>query len=242
MKAHKYVSQLHKFLGLVIGVQILLWVSGGFVMSFFDIERVRGEHLMAAHAPRPLPAAAVPAAVRAAIGDRGVLSLSMEVRLDRPLAEIVFADGGGRALVDLESAAVLSPLDAGWAERIARADYAGKADIAAVELIRENSPQEYRGPLPVWRVALADDEETTLYISPETGRVLARRNRIWRLYDVFWMLHIMDYDARVNFNHPLLVGAALLAVLMAASGLVLMVWRIGRRDFAWLGVTRAKRQ
>ena len=240
MKTHKYVSQLHKLVGLVIGLQILLWVSGGFVMSFFDIERVRGEHLMAAHAPRPLPPTAIPATVHRVAGGRDIRSVTIEYRLDRPLAEVAFADGG-RALVDLEGAALLSPLDAGWARRIAEADYAGEADIAAVELIRGDPPQEYRGPLPVWRVALADDEETTLYISPESGRVLARRNRIWRLYDFFWMLHIMDYDERVDFNHPLLVTAALIAFLMAASGLGLMFWRLGRRDFAWLGGTRRKK-
>ena len=240
MKTHKFVSQIHKLVGLIIGVQILLWISGGFVMSFFDIERVRGEHLIAAHVPQPLPPAAIPAAVSTAIGDRGVRSVAMEYRLDRPLAEVAFADGG-RALVDLETATILSPLDAGWAERIARADYAGEAGIRSLDLIASDPPQEYRGPLPVWRIAFADEEETTLYVSPESGRVLARRNRIWRLYDFFWMLHIMDYDERVDFNHPLLVGAAVIAFLMASSGLVLMLWRLGRRDFAWLGVARKKR-
>lgn len=241
MKSHKYISQIHKFVGLIIGIQILLWTAGGFVMSFFDIERVRGEHLIAAQAPLPLPPAALPASVRAVAGNRDIDSVTLEYRFDRPIAEISFLDGG-RALVDLDSGRLLSPLDANWARRIAKIDYAGDGDIRAMELIREDPPQEYRGPLPVWRVTLADEEETTLYISPETGRVLARRNDIWRLYDFFWMLHIMDYEERVDFNHPLLVGAAIVAFLMALSGLVMLFWRLGRRDFAWIGIARTRRQ
>ncbi|MFQ5348741.1 MAG: PepSY domain-containing protein [Rhodothalassiaceae bacterium] len=241
MKSHKYISQIHKFVGLVIGIQILLWTAGGFVMSFFDIERVRGEHLIAAQAPQPVPPAALPASVRAVAGNRDIDSVTLEFRFDRPLAEVIFADGS-RALVDLASGRLLSPLDGAWVRRIAKADYAGDADIAAMELIRADPPQEYRGPLPVWHVALADDEETTLYISPETGRVLARRNDIWRLYDFFWMLHIMDYEERVDFNHPLLVTAAVIAFLMALSGILLLLWRLGRRDFAWIGIARTGRR
>jgi len=37
------------------------------------------------------------------------------------------------------------------------------------------------------------------------------------------MLHIMDYDTRDDFNHPLLVIAAASALLFALSGAVLLV-------------------
>ena len=51
---------------------------------------------------------------------------------------------------------------------------------------------------------------------------MARRNDWWRLFDVVWMLHIMDYDTRDDFNHPLLIVSAATALLFALSGVVLL--------------------
>lgn len=62
---------------------------------------------------------------------------------------------------------------------------------------------ELRGHVgPIWRVAFRDADHTTLHISAWDGQILERRNRSWRLFDVFWMLHIMDYGKRENFNTP----------------------------------------
>ena len=43
------------------------------------------------------------------------------------------------------------------------------------------------------------------------------------MFDFFWMLHIMDFDEREDFNHPLLQIAAALGLIIALSGVVLWV-------------------
>jgi len=48
------------------------------------------------------------------------------------------------------------------------------------------------------------------------------------------MLHIMDYRNRIDFNHPLLVGAAILAISLTISGVVLIFKSFNRQDFRWL--------
>lgn len=238
MRVHKTISRIHKLVGLVIGLQIVLWISGGVVMSFFDIERVRGEHLIAAPAPQILSPDVLPPALAPLAEGRELRSVQLERRLDRAVAELVFADGG-RLIADAASGERLSPFGEGDIRAIAAADYAGDAGIAAVLLIERDPPIEYRNRLPVWRVEIDDEEGTRLYVSPETGRVLARRNDVWRLYDFFWMLHIMDYQGREDFNHPLLIGAGLLAFLLATSGLPLLYFRLRRRDF---GLSRKRRR
>ena len=97
---------------------------------------------------------------------------------------------------------------------------------------------EYRGPLPVWQVVMGDAEDTRLYISPATGDVIARRNDTWRLYDFFWMLHIMDYENRTNFNNPLVITASIAALIASISGIWLIFYRFGRRDFRWLSLKK----
>ena len=62
----------------------------------------------------------------------------------------------------------------------------------------------------------------------DTGQVRARRNEMWRWFDTFWMLHIMDYKTRDNFNHPVLIGFAGLALVSALAGFILLILRIQR--------------
>jgi len=113
---------------------------------------------------------------------------------------------------------------------VALADYAGEAEIIGAALMEETNV-EYRGTVPVWRFDFADADKTHLYVSPDTGRVAARRNATWRLYDFFWMLHIMDYQDRENFNNPLVVSAAITALVMVLMGFALLFWRLRLRDW-----------
>ena len=91
---------------------------------------------------------------------------------------------------------------------------------------------EFRGrETAAWKVDFEGSEPLSLYIDPWTGDILARRTARWRLFDFLWMLHIMDYDTRDDFNHPLLQGAAIMGLLIALSGLAywLMTSRVFRR-------------
>jgi exosortase/archaeosortase len=88
--------------------------------------------------------------------------------------------------------------------------------------------------LPVWRVNFADEEETSLYVSMTEARVVARRSEKWRLFDFFWMLHIMDYEERHDFNNPLLITFSVSALLFAFSGIFLLFFRFYRRDFNFI--------
>ena len=46
---------------------------------------------------------------------------------------------------------------------------------------------------------------------------------LWRVFDFVWMLHIMDYDERDDFNHPLLLITAGTALLFVFTGLWMLV-------------------
>jgi len=99
--------------------------------------------------------------------------------------------------------------------------------LVSVQLVAEAQYRgEYRGkPAPAWRVDLEHPKRPHIYVDAVTGEALARRNRLWRLFDFFWMLHIMDYRARESFNHPLLTAMSALALATGLSGLGLWGWR-----------------
>lgn len=50
MKVLRYSTQIHKWVGLVVGLQVLFWVGGGLVMTAIPIEAVRSEHRLNAPA------------------------------------------------------------------------------------------------------------------------------------------------------------------------------------------------
>lgn len=233
MRFRRVIRQVHRWLGLLVGLQILLWVSGGVVMSVLKLEEVRGEHLAAQRPLAPLDAAKVgvsPADLLARPSDTVPATLTLTSLLERPVYRL---SGEGKTwLVDAGNGAILSPLPQETAEAIARADYAGEAPLAAMEWV-ELPESEFRGRAPpLWRARFADALDTAIYVAPDSGLVVARRNDLWRVFDFVWMLHIMDYQERENFNHPLLVTSAVTALLFVLSGAVMLFLSFRRRASA----------
>jgi len=228
-----FFVRVHKWTALVVGIQLFLWVAGGLVMSLSDIDEVHGERTKARIEPKPLR------------GDRLVALEKIFDQAPEPIAALQLSDGmlgpeyrltgisGAVHRFDAQSGTRLDAIDADQALAIATAHYSG-AGVGQTPIQVSRNSTEYRGRLPVWRVDFDDDAETSLYVAADTGEVVTRRNRLWRVYDVAWMLHIMDYREREDFNHPLLVSASVLALLVALSGIYLIIvasWRNDIRAF-----------
>lgn len=228
----RWLIKLHKWAALIIGLQVLAWVAGGLVMSAIPIQQVRGEHNIAAPAGELDLAGVMSPGEAAAIA--GITPTSVELR---PwLGRTVYGfgrDQGASLIMDAVTGEILSPIDADTARAVALADYAGEPAIDAVTFFTE-ATWESRRDMPTWRVDFADGEGTRLYVSAATGEVVARRNDVWRIFDFFWMLHIMDYSERTNFNHPLLILASMFALGMSLFGFILL--------FPWLGRIIARRK
>ncbi len=224
-----WTIRIHKWIALIVGIQIILWVAGGVVMTVLSIESVRGEHNIA----QPAPVAILPAelisperAVEAINPDGIVTEIHLQAWQGRPVFNVLRADGAS-SLVDARTAEVITPITRDTAIAVANSDYAGDAQIEAVEYFEEPT-WEYRRAGPAWRISFADGEGTRIYVSPDTGLVTARRNDRWRFFDFFWMLHIMDYEEREDFNTLHLQVFAVLALISVLAGLVLLVIRMQR--------------
>ena len=229
------IYTLHRWIGLLVCLQLLAWSIGGLVFSVLDIRAVRGEtdspmtpYRAMDHASivRGLQEGVASAALamgervaHLALIDRG-LGARWEIRDQTgDLIACLLADGSPAPMVSREQA-----------ERLALDDFTPPAQPREAVLIEANPPIEYRAkPLPAWRVVLDHPRRPHIYVDARTGEISARRNRAWRIFDFFWMLHTMDYAGRDDFNHPLLTGASVLAITTAASGLGLWLWRFATR-------------
>lgn len=219
---------LHRWLGLLVVLQLLAWVAGGLTMALLDIDRVRGAHLAAPAVPADLRGAGALVAVDEVLAgvDQPVHGLSLQSLLGRPVWRLNTA--AGSLLLDAADGARLDPLDRRTAVAIARADFTGQAGPVQAHWISEPNTEIRGRELPLWRVDMGDELATSIYVSPRTGEVVARRNRLWRVFDFVWMLHIMDYRQREDFNHPLLVATAATALAFVLTGLAMLAVSLRR--------------
>lgn len=239
----KWFRKIHRWLGVLMALQIVAWMASGFYFALFPIETIRGEHLAAELNPLTasdleglLPAAQAWQSVQAAVGGNSILaSISLVPRFERAWYRVdgtIETEPFSR-LVNAQDGQVMGFLDAEQAQAVAAASLRVPASVVAVELVSEAPPgSEYRGrSLPLWRVSFSEPEALNLYIDGWTGEVTARRTTRWRIFDFFWMLHIMDFDERDDFNTGLLQVAAALGLLLALTGLVywVMTTRVFRR-------------
>ena len=233
----RWSLQLHKWIGLVVGLQVVGWVLGGLIMTAIPIERVRSEQHIAAFQPDALALdrAISPLAAAQAAGMHPV-ETTLKSTLRGPVWILKDAEGTSRAF-DAATGRPMAPMTPNEARLLAGVAYQGKGRPVEVRYFK-TPPQEAGKPGPLWRVEFDDPERTAFYLSPTTGEVVSRRSNVWRFYDFFWRIHILDFKTGDNFNHPLIVGAAAATLVMAVTGVVLLWIRLSRDLAGVLGRRR----
>ena len=220
-------TQIHKWLALVVGLQVLGWVVGGLVMTAIPIERVRGEHHVAQFQPAALPISGIVSYQDVARG-LGIEPVEAALRSTLRGPQWRLKDAGGAVHVaDAITGRHVAPLAKSEARLLAGVQYQGRGQPAEAQWFAV-APQEAGKPGPLWRVDFDDAEKTSFYLSPETGEVVSRRSDVWRFYDVFWRIHILDFKTGDNFNNPLVIAAAALTLPVVITGLILLWIRLGR--------------
>lgn len=218
-----WMRRLHKWVGLIIALQFVVWMGSGLVMSLLDHDSVQGHAHRADHGGHAPPAWPVdsldPARVVSGAG-QPVQSLEAAWLLERPVYRVTGKEGPW--LVDAATAAPVA-IDAATARKIAEADYVGEGKARAPMRLEQANLESRTHEGPIWRVDFDDADGTTLYVSALDGRILERRNDAFRLFDIVWMLHIMDYTGRQDFNNPLVVMMAAGGTWIALSGVWLLV-------------------
>lgn len=229
------LRRIHKWIGLVLGLQFVIWAASGATMALLDMDEVAGGKKPAAKAlPLSLAARSIWPKVQGAVAGQTITGLAVRPLLDRPVFEVTTA--AGVRLFDASDGRPLA-VDGPVVRKIAEASYAGSGKVVAVGPLRKLEIAVREHKLPIWRVDFADETNSSFYVSGETGALLERRNDTWRTWDFVWMLHNMDYVNRTSFNHPLIVTLALGIIWLAITGFWLLFrtkWRPDVRRLARL--------
>lgn len=217
--------KVHKYLGWVLLLQLIFWFGSGLVMSLLPIEQVRGEHLRQA---LPIPAwsqALSPAQLAQQLPDH---QLKLSQQGTTPVYQ--FSKGNQQLYYSALTAEVIAPLTEAQVKDLAGRQYQGTAEIDKIQHLQQ-APFEVRHlATPLWHVQFADEQGSSFYLEEYTGKLLSVRTTNWRIFDFVWMLHIMDYQDREDFNHPLLIVFSATALFFTLTGALLLPWRRKKRS------------
>ncbi len=226
-----WLRRIHKWVGLVIGLQFLLWAISGTAMALLDMDEVAG----GPRAESPIPPLSTGATawprVQQALSGQSVTGLRLGNMPQGTVYQATTTQG-----VRLFSAADGRPLviDQTTAAAVARTAHPDSAAIKSVVPLTQLTFAVREHELPIWKIDFEDARNSSYYVSGSTGELLQRRNDTWRWWDFFWMLHIMDYSERASFNHPLIITVGFAMVWLAVTGFWLLFRTMWRHDFAWV--------
>ncbi len=227
----RFLKKVHKWVALLIGIQVLLWLVSGLMMSLLNPEKVSGQKWAreAAHQVEALPAGTLLEPGDLPVEQTtGAQLIRLMMHKGQPVYRI--SRNGSTVLIDATNGTVIT-YDKNAAVKLASDDYLGDGQIRLIErgIAPDMETRNHRGDY--WLIDFSDGVETSLYVSTSTGAILERRNNYWRVFDVFWMLHIMDYSERSNFNNTLIIVVALIAIWLGLSGFLLLFGSFERSDF-----------
>ena len=226
MRTRVIARKTHKWLGLLVGLQVVIWSLTGLYMTAIHLDIIHGDHLIREAPPKPADVSQLRDPIPMAAANGAQTARLTWVR-DQPT--YVFTTEAGDKAFDAVSGRPAAAPNEAQIRSIAKSTYRGTERIVSAGLITD-IPGEIRGRKPpLWRVEFDHWNKPTLYFSPTTGELVTRRHELWRIFDFFWMLHVMGYEDRDNVNNPLIRVFTWGALLVVLSGAWLLLYSFHRK-------------
>ena len=215
-KATQKIRKTHRYLGLFIGIQFLMWTLSGLYFSWTDLDSIHGDpykktdvHILSSDSlisPTSLDV------------ENGIQHISLQNIADKPYYYV-----NKKELYHAQTGIKKEGITAVEALAIADQQLVGRLERIGVEKIEAADPHhEYRNkPLPAYVISYNTPDSLKAYVSIQDGKFQTARHQSWRWFDFLWMTHTMDYKGRDDFNNTLLRGFSLLGLLTVLSGFLL---------------------
>jgi uncharacterized iron-regulated membrane protein len=215
-KTAKWIRKSHRYLGIFLGIQFLMWTISGMYFSWTDIDEIHGDQFKKQE-PKQM--------VFSDLLGTGQLN-SMQPIQSLELLEIAeepYYWINEAKLYNAKTGEGKEGVTKEEAQEVAQRYMLPELKIAAIKRIEEvGNHHEYRGrPLPAYEISYETPQNLKAYVAVENGAFQTARHRDWRWFDFLWMTHTMDYDTRDNFNTIVLRAFSLLGLITVLSGFLL---------------------
>ena len=229
MKVGLILRKSHRYIALIISLQLLAWSISGIYFTWNNIDEIRGNHLW----QKPTSATSInPVNIDKTLQKlknyKAIESISKLTFLNSPAYHLTYIDEQNTkrsTIYDIKHRKLHYQLSIEQINKSALLQSKLDANIISTEFIEStDSHHEYRGKsLPIWSVQFDDPENTVFYIDPKTAEIKSVRHDSWRWFDFLWMLHTMDYEGRDDFGNLLIKTFSIIAFITALSGIILFI-------------------
>lgn len=215
-KTAKWIRKAHRYLGIFLGIQFLMWTISGMYFSWTNIDGIHGDHFKKENVNKT--------------GFTDLLGTD-NLKLQKPIVSLQLLEIAGKPyywinetqLYDAKTGELKTKVTQKEALQVAERYMLPELEVAGVQMISTvDGHHEYRGrPLPAYEISYDTPQNLKAYVAVENGMFQTVRHRDWRWFDFLWMTHTMDYDTRDNFNTLLLRSFSLLGLITVLSGFLL---------------------
>ena len=222
---------LHKWLGLIVGLQMLAWIFGGMLFVLIPFQPIikGGDYF---------------SAVKIDFNNYNIMSIGTVVNKYPKATSIMLSNIGDTPVykvlvdnkyifIDAVRGSVINKPTQNSIINHANAMYTGGGNIVSVKYIDENNADELKsflivdelgGKTNIWQVEYDDFVGSRLYFLDTTGEFYKYRNNAWVVYDFFWRLHVMDYKEGEYFNGTLIRIVSVLSFILTLTGLIMLFY------------------
>ena len=207
------VRNTHKYLSFFISLQLFLWTISGIYFAFNKIELVRGEQYRLTES--------FPVNFNEVNFSRSDV---YQIKAIKRLDEIIFVLNASKGTEYLNALGTpVSKLSKSEVFEIVSSS-STLEPIDLEEISESSKGSEFRGrDLPLYKVTSLNDKDKkiNLYLNVFSGEITAVRSLQWRIWDLMWGFHIMDWQTRDKINNIFLKIFSILALVSSISGILL---------------------
>lgn len=228
-KLMKFVRPVHKWLSLIVGLQMLLWLISALYFNTMDPGKAAGNtyrgKIVQDVAIEPLRLLEPQQILAKAKASRALKVVQL---LGQPYYLLTHESGLYRhfkASYSLINAYNGEPttIDKIMARKLAAQSYSGPGAVVSVSRLSPPIADFPKQQNPLWRVNYDDGINTSVYLNAETGRIIGHSDDDKRLAGLFFKLHFMDYSNQGSFNNWLIIFFAIATLWLVLSGIIWIV-------------------
>jgi len=224
----KNIRLIHKWLSLVVVLQLLIWIGSGLFFNLMDGDKTSGNqnrqqvrsNFTFAHQDLILPKFELFTKETQSI--KLITLLAQPYYLLNPQQALYRYLTNDYSLINAYSGQVVI-IDQSMATAIALKSYTGSRNVASVKKLIppiDDLPKEQN---ETWQVNINDELNTSIYVDAGSGQIINHVNDDKRFADLFFMLHFMDYGSLGNFNNWQIIFFSLLMLVLSLSGFIWVI-------------------
>lgn len=232
---------------MFVGLQLLIWIVSGYYFNLMDSQKASGKQYL--QLSQEIPDIDKSKLIEAKLILQeypASQSLKLMTLLNKPYYLLSHEKGlyahfvNSYSLVDAYTAEQIV-IDKPLATSLAKLSYTGPGNLLSSIKMSPPISDFLREQNPVWQMNFDDQLNTSVYVDAATGRLVGHSNDDKRLFEIFLMLHFMDYGSNGNFNSWQIILFAIVTTWLTLTGLIWTVDLLFNGSYR-LGFFSKKRQ